>query len=78
MLLGMSPQSGQQFGADVSMIGIVLGAHNHFAIDHLMEVAVLRQGLQFGLGPDPLYGFALRDHGVNVAALAKRVEAEIG
>jgi hypothetical protein len=59
------------------MIGIVLGAHNHFAVDHFMEVAVLGQGLQFCLGPDLLHRFALRDHGVNVEAPANAVEAEV-
>jgi hypothetical protein len=41
---------------DLFVLEVVFGAHNEFAADHLMHIAVVGQGLQFGFSPD-LGGF---------------------
>jgi len=68
-------QRGGKPHADFTVIKIVLGAHNQFAADHFVDVAVIRQSPQLGLGPFLLRNIGRPNHHESLGANQRNVQS---
>ncbi len=66
MLIDEVANGDHQAGADASVKPNILGAHNQLAVDQFMKVAVVRQILQVGLGPNFLRDVNRNAHDLRV------------
>jgi hypothetical protein len=74
--LGVSAERGEQLGPNVLVLEIILWTDNQFAIDDLMDVPVIRQGLDFSFRPD-FRGLRERDtHAVTLRGSCSSVKRD--